>query len=125
MAKKVKKTTKKTVKKIADKAATKTIEAPPSIAELLGIATAIKIVKVPENMIISRDKLFTSTIKLAKRISNGLGGEAKKAEREAKIKVKAEAKIKRDKAKNDKKLAKITKLREQLAALEAPTTDGK
>lgn len=92
---------------------------PASIAEFTAIAKSIAGVKdVPENMLAVQTRLADGCIKLAERITKGLGAAAKKAEREAKAKARAEAKAKRDKERSDKKLAKIAKLREQLKDLE-------
>ena len=104
--------------KLKAKPTTKTVS-PPSILELTEVAATIGKIKVPDNMVKQRDKLADAATKLSKRIFNGLDSEEKKAEREAKKLAKAAAKTKRDTARNEKKLARITKLKEQLAALEA------
>ena len=109
---------KKTAKTSTVKPTTKTVS-PPSILELTEVAATIGKIKVPDNMVKQRDKLADAATKLSKRIFNGLDSEEKKAEREAKKLAKAAAKTKRDTARNEKKLARITKLKEQLAALEA------
>lgn len=110
--------------KAAAKPETK-IVSPPSILELTEVAATIGKIKVPDNMVKQRDKLADAATKLSKRIFSGLDSEEKKQAREAKAKVRSEAKTKRDAARNDKKLARITKLKEQLAALESPAADKK
>ena len=131
MVKKAKKTSKKkvavkTVVKVTA-AATKTTgnpeghPVPSCIAELRAIAKKIcAMTGVPEKHDKAMQRIIDGCNKTADKIYNGLDSEEKKAERDAKAKVRAVVKAKRDAAKTDKKRAKIKKLKEQLAALEAP-----
>jgi len=129
MVKKAKKTSKKKVavtKVVKVTAETKVATPVPScIAELRAISAQITKMDVPDNVAKRCDSLAASIGKVAAKIYAGLDSEEKKAEREAKAKVRAEAKAARDAKKTAKKVDKIKKLKEQLAALEAPAADAK